>query len=753
MMHDSGFACLRHYRSGARPAAPLRLAVGLAICFAGVGSALSHPEAEGLIGAGNAGSAARFGFVESSGMVQLSHLSLEELDTQFGSFSANDCWGYTTPGGREIAMIGLRNATAFVDITEPYTPALIGLFESPSSLWRDIKVLDDHAYAVSEGGGYIQVFDMSQADEGVIADLGSPIIGGGERTHNIAIDETSGFLHRCGADGSLHVYSVGARGLAGSPTQPAEVADIFAGFYVHDAQIVTYTEGPYAGRQIGFLSSVRDVRIWDLTDKQNPFEISTVRSDRPGYIHQGWLDDERRYFYMNDERDRGPTKMHIFNVEDLENPSYVKVWQNGVSSVPHNLYVRGDRLFAANYTTGLRVFDISDRENPAEVAWLDTFPSQDGGRFDGAWSNFPFFPSGTIIVSDINSGLFVARLEEESIVLAPSELPGDMWQPAGGELLRFDITSRATDAAAGSAELVIRTAGGSETRIPGTIDGPSVEFTSPEIPCLADIEWWVEITATDGGVFGFPAPFGVDPVRSLVASEGMVAFADDAESDPGWEVGGDAFDGGWERGVPVNAGRGDPEADADGSGRAWLTSNSSSNGGNSDVDGGSVTLTSPSFSPLRDGALSFRYWLGDTDFSPFGEGDGLSVQVDAVRGFGWETVRTYTEPTGQWVQDRLMPGVDLPFGGSFRVRFVATDDFEENVVEAGVDDVRFVELTCEPCPNPADANGDGAITPADFTAWIDAINDGSPACDQNGDGLCTAQDFTSFILNFNRGCP
>lgn len=52
----------------------------------------------------------------------------------------------------------------------------------------------------------------------------------------------------------------------------------------------------------------------------------------------------------------------------------------------------------------------------------------------------------------------------------------------------------------------------------------------------------------------------------------------------------------------------------------------------------------------------------------------------------------------------------------------------------------------------ADVNGDGAVTPADFTAWVNAYNNNAPECDQNGDGSCTPADFTAWVNNFNAGC-
>ena len=52
----------------------------------------------------------------------------------------------------------------------------------------------------------------------------------------------------------------------------------------------------------------------------------------------------------------------------------------------------------------------------------------------------------------------------------------------------------------------------------------------------------------------------------------------------------------------------------------------------------------------------------------------------------------------------------------------------------------------------ADANADGVLSPADFTAWIAAFNTQAPACDQNNDSTCTPADFTAWIANFNAGC-
>ena len=61
-------------------------------------------------------------------------------------------------------------------------------------------------------------------------------------------------------------------------------------------------------------------------------------------------------------------------------------------------------------------------------------------------------------------------------------------------------------------------------------------------------------------------------------------------------------------------------------------------------------------------------------------------------------------------------------------------------------------MNCDVNTCVADVNGDGILSPADFTAWIAAFNAMSAGCDQNDDGSCTPSDFTAWIANFNAGC-
>ena len=359
-------------------------------------------------------------------MVLLAWLPLNELAPNLSN--ANDCWGYVSPSGREYAIIGTNRGTGFVEITNPTCPNLIAFIDGPVKLWRDIKVFQHYAYAVSEGGGGIQVFDLAQVDDGLVSLVNTVNDVGTDKSHNVAIDTTSGFLYRCGGgDNGLRIYSLS------DPVNPTFVGQ-WVDRYVHDAQIHTFTSGPYAGRQIAFCcagfnggSTMTGLSIVDVTDKDNIFVISHYEYPNGNYSHQGWLSDDGLYFYLNDELDERninlTTTTHVLNVADLSNPFQAGTFTNGSSAIDHNLYVSGNRIFQANYRSGLRVFDSTNPTAPMEMAYFDTYPDNDSPNFNGLWSCYPYFPSKVIIGSDIEKGLFVWGLSSETTL--PMDINGD----------------------------------------------------------------------------------------------------------------------------------------------------------------------------------------------------------------------------------------------------------------------------------------------------------------------------------------
>src|SRR5690606_25815898 len=195
--------------------------------------------------------------------------------------------------------------------------------------------------------------------------------------------------------------------------------------YSHDAQCVVY-RGPdqsYVGREICIGNNETAISVADVTDKAHPKAISTASYPNVGYAHQGWLSDDHRYYFLDDELDEQSglgeaakgTRTLVWDLADLDDPVLLTQHVGVTKAIDHNLYVKGNRMYQANYESGLRILDISDPINPREVGYLDTTPEGTTSQMSGTWSNYPYFSSGTIVVTSIGEGLFLVRDRTQSV--------------------------------------------------------------------------------------------------------------------------------------------------------------------------------------------------------------------------------------------------------------------------------------------------------------------------------------------------
>jgi hypothetical protein len=126
-----------------------------------------------------------------------------------------------------------------------------------------------------------------------------------------------------------------------------------------------------------------------------------------GYNHSGWLNDDGTLYIMQDENHGYDVK--ILDVSDLSNISVLATFNSGVDpqSMAHNGVIKGDLVYIPYYHDGLRVFDISDPYNPTQTWEYDTYAPNSHASYKGAWGVYPNLPSGNIIVSDMQTGLYV----------------------------------------------------------------------------------------------------------------------------------------------------------------------------------------------------------------------------------------------------------------------------------------------------------------------------------------------------------
>lgn len=359
-----------------------------------------------------------------------------------------DLWGWTDPDtGAEYVMAGMDNGTTFVDVSDPQDPRVIGFLPqsgAAASGWRDVKTYANHAFIVADFAGFhgLQVFDLTQLRD----HTGDPVefattahYQGFGSAHNVAINEDTGFAYVVGASGGqdcaggLHMVNIQI------PATPRFVGCFAhdgtgrAGTgYTHDVQCVEY-HGPdveHVGKEICVASNETAVSIADVTVKGRARALSKAEYPGVAYAHQGWLTEDQSMFILGDELDERagePARSLIFDMTDLDDPIYVGEYQAVTRSIDHNLYILGDFAYQANYTSGLRILDVSDPVVPVEIAFFDTTPTLGGTGFAGAWSSYPYFESGTIAVSSISEGLFLLKATHPSLSVsneAEPSLPG-----------------------------------------------------------------------------------------------------------------------------------------------------------------------------------------------------------------------------------------------------------------------------------------------------------------------------------------
>lgn len=337
---------------------------------------------------------------------------------QAGGQNYSACWSYVHSDGREYAVIGVNGplgaggGTAIYNVTNPAATYFVGFISGPTSAWREMKSYRDWIYVVTEGTGPglgLQIIRMTNPESPVLA---ATYTTNFRSSHTVAVDTTRGLLVCNGTrntDGNatgMRVLALNNPGLGATPETPVEISwwpggsiPVSIDEYVHDSVPIgnrLYASSIYPGIE----------RVIDITDPAAPTQ--TAWWDYPGgFTHNSWPDATGNWLYVTDETKGEPLK--IFDISNLAAPTLFNAITSNPQSIIHNAHVAGAELFLSSYTEGIRVLDLSDPGHPAEFGWADSYPGPSGG-FAGVWAVAPFFPSGTVIASDRNTGLYVYRV-------------------------------------------------------------------------------------------------------------------------------------------------------------------------------------------------------------------------------------------------------------------------------------------------------------------------------------------------------
>ncbi|MFT5082101.1 MAG: choice-of-anchor B domain-containing protein [Lentisphaeria bacterium] len=410
------------------------------------------------------------------------HFALSELKSQ--AQAASDTWGFTDLNTqREYALIGLTNGVAVVDVSDAANAYVVSTVTGAGSSWRDIKILQQfdqatqrwhaYAYVTNEASGGLAIIDLSDLPNDVSVIPYSSDFGA---AHNVYLANTD-YTFGVALSGVAPVLSVagssvnGGRNRMYALTNPASptVISTNTGSYMHDtathrvrdSRKDTQCENSANANVCQVLADFNEgsVEVWDITDPASPSLLSNIQYNEAGYVHSGWFSEDGLFLFVHDEldeRDNGVnTTVRVYDMSNLRSPQPAGVWSGPSRAIDHNGFVRGNRYYMSNYTEGLTVLDISDPAGPSRVGHFDTVPSTSAASFSGAWGVFPFYGSNTIVVSDINTGLYV--LENDALASANGQVSfsASTYSGTEGQVLNIEALRTNGDSGAVSVALEI----------------------------------------------------------------------------------------------------------------------------------------------------------------------------------------------------------------------------------------------------------------------------------------------------------
>ena len=333
-------------------------------------------------------------------LLSFSQLNMTLQDSLTYTVGVNDINGWVAPDGKEYALIGLNTGVAIVDINED-TLKEVAFVAGVNNLWRDINTYGHYAYVSSEARVGLLIIDLQYLPDSVqtfIWQDSLPTENGPkpfEKAHTLWTDE-DGFLY-------LNGSNLNNGGVIMLDLKPNPIDPVFLGYapaiYSHDA---------YSRDSIIYSAEIYDgnLSIYDAHDPQNITQIGQVTTPYE-FTHNAWLSDNSQYMFTTDERPN--SYVASYDISDpaniIELDRYRQAATDGRGNVGHNVYVWNDWLVVAYYANGTVIVDASRPDNLVEVGNFDSYLG-DGG-FPGVWGSYPWLPSGKILTSDRNSGLYV----------------------------------------------------------------------------------------------------------------------------------------------------------------------------------------------------------------------------------------------------------------------------------------------------------------------------------------------------------
>lgn len=320
---------------------------------------------------------------------------LSRREDYAGSYAS--CWGYVDPSTNiEYAILAARTGTAIYNIADPRNPVLTGFIAGPNNLWREMKTYREFCYVGTEAGGGLQIISLANPEAPFLA---ATFTGSGlSSIHSVTVDTLNARLYANGANGGCRILSLA------NPTAPTQIGN-YGGAYVHDSHVRDDTL--YAA-----CIGIGKVQVLNVA---NPGAISLITqfTTERNATHNCWTTEDRQFLLATDETGGG--RVTSWDISDLGDPIQVDGFTADANGDAHNVHIRDNLAYVAHYTEGVHILDITDPTDLRQAGYFYTYNG--GGLFDGAWGVFNYFPSGTVVVSDIEGGMFLFDVLEQNFAI------------------------------------------------------------------------------------------------------------------------------------------------------------------------------------------------------------------------------------------------------------------------------------------------------------------------------------------------
>lgn len=653
----------------------------------------------------------------------------------FAGYQLSNIWGYAA-GGKEYALVGHTGGMTVVDVTDPDNPDSLFSTPGPNSIWREVRSKNTYAFVTTEGGGGLQIVNLAYLPDSIQYKnwTGDSTIAGQLNTiHALQVD--GNYLYLYGSNISNSQYS-------GHPLI-IDVTDPWDPHYVGEfvfpgSGTVSYVHDGYVRNDTGYFAHIYDgfFSIVDLSDKSNTVLLAS-QNTTSNFSHNSWLSDDSKILFTTDEVDNS-----FLSSYDVSVPTNIialdKIQHNaGSNSVIHNTYILNDYAVTSWYKDGVVITDASRPGNLVITGDYDTSPMS-GPGMEGAWGVYPFLPSGNILASDMQEGMFVLTPDyKRGCYLEGTVTESGTGNPVFGATVSLLSTDETTlsksngNYACGygipgtysvtfqKTGYVTKTISGItlangvltpldvqlDIAMPFTMNGQvkddSTGLAVPYAEILLSTELSQYSITADGsgnfslaniyadnydivaGSWGFRTKCYTQNISSTsgpVIIELEKGIYDDFSFDFGWSISSTASAGLWEIGVPVgtnyNGAPANPEADVDldCSGHAFVTGNAGGSVSDDDVDGGKTYITSPVFDISGYADAYISYYRWFYNGGGFGGQYNDTLKIKITNGTTTATLEDVTYGT---------PGISTWVFSTFKITdFIAITPSMRVIVEA-----------------------------------------------------------------------